>query len=125
MRATGQAATAAPAAVSRAEFDALAARVADLERARGPRDGEDLALLEQLIVSTSGLLFGALDLQRHASVDPALAEALAGACLQTPGEIGAWLRDRKGGHDGIAVQRIGRRWKVTRSAHDVRGDLHR
>jgi hypothetical protein len=44
---------------------------------------------------------------------PDLAAALAGATLQTPQEIGCWLRQHQGVRDGIAIERLQRRgWRA-------------
>jgi hypothetical protein len=114
MRATARAIAPRDAEIDalRAEMAALAARVAALEASR-PRDAEDAALRQLLPESTRSLLFLAIELQRHASTDERLAAALQAACLQSPGEIGAWLRGQRGTRDGVTISRHGKRWRAT------------
>jgi hypothetical protein len=90
-------------------LEALERRLAALEAAR--HTPHDRALLAQLATSTGGRWFRASDLLAHAAEDPALGAALATAWLESPRELGAWLRDRAGTADGIALARDGRGWR--------------
>lgn len=93
--------------------EALERRVARFEAVHGARDREDRTLLEVLAASTQGLPFRVSWLFAHAQGDPTLAGALAAATVSTVGELGAWLRDRTGTHDGITIERLrGRRWRA-------------
>ena len=101
-----------------ARLDAHDRRIAALE-AIAPRDQADHQLAQVIATTTERLPFTSAELLRHTRVTPALAAALADVGLQTPGEVGAWLRDRVGTHAGITIGRLrGRRWRVTADTFD-------
>jgi len=72
--------------VTRAEFDALVARVTRIEHAR---DADDAAWVHAVAASTAAATFTARELRAHARVDHALRRAVRG---MTAREIGARLR---------------------------------
>ena len=91
----------------------LVARLAALE-ARSPRDQADQQLEHAIATATERLPFRSAQLLALARVTPELWAALLEVGLQTPDEVGAWLRDRKGTRHGIDVCRLrGRQWRVT------------
>jgi hypothetical protein len=92
--------------------------IAALQQAGASRDDADRALRRTLLVSTEARRFPVTQLIRHAKVDDRLRLALENASLQTPDEIGAWLRDHRGVEDGIAIIRQRRRqWQVVHVEH--------
>lgn len=107
-----------------ARLDALEAIVAALQ-AQQPRDTDDAALRQLLPLATSGLPFTAGELLAHAGVDAELNRVLAGATLQTSGEVGAWLRGQRGHRSGVTIDRLPRRrWRAyTCDTSCARADL--
>ena len=95
------------------------ARITALE-ATAPRDAADADLAHVIARTTEHLPFTSADLLRHAATEPALTAALLEVGLQTPDELGAWLRDRAGTRAGITCRRLrGRKWLVTTDTSDT------
>lgn len=102
---------------------ALEARCAALEAARPDRDRADADLRFALaVICADGLPILASDVLT--TRDAALRRALEDCTIQTPGELGSWLRDHRGTKDGITIAKDRRRgrWRVT-SATYVTADL--
>jgi hypothetical protein len=97
-----------------ARLEALELRVARLEAARRPSP-HDAVLREAIADSTNGADFRARDLFVRAEIDPALHAALSAALIESPDQMGSWLRDAAGEHDEIVITRLrGRRWRAIR-----------
>ena len=87
----------------RATVNALVA-----QRAPGPRDHADVALVAVLTTSTRGLSFTTAAVWRHRVVDEALAAALRHADIDSPKQLGRLLRRLEGrAVDGIRIARVG------------------
>lgn len=95
------------------KLDALLARLAP-----GPRDRGDEQLVHVIAASTRGLTFTSQALWRHRAADPALADALATADLESPRMIGKWLRRLEGRDLGpvrivsVGMHRDGKVWQA-------------
>lgn len=92
---------------------------ADLARRRGGSDPEaDARLVSALAASAGSHVFGAVDVIRHAGVDPDLRAALDGAGAQTTNQVGLLLRRLHGlTVDGFRIVGLkrdahGRMWQV-------------
>ena len=96
-----------------AKLDALLARLSS-----GPRDQGDEQLVHVIAASTRGLTFTSQALWRHRAADPALADALATADLESPRMIGKWLRRLEGRAVGpvrivcVGLHRAGKVWQA-------------
>lgn len=76
----------------RAQVAALRAEVAALQRARGPRDDHERAVLEALASIVGALEFSAADLVRRGALDETFGELLARADVADAREAGYLLR---------------------------------
>ena len=96
-----------------AKVDALLARLSP-----GPRDRGDEQLVHVIAASTRGLTFTSQALWRHRAADPALADALATADLESPRMLGKWLRRLEGRAVGpvrivgVGMHRDGKVWQA-------------
>ena len=64
--------------------------------------------------STKALPFKAGDLLKHTAEDGELRRALIAAAILNTAEMGAWLRDHQGTHDGVTITRLPRRqWQAS------------
>lgn len=105
-------------AALRAEVVSLCGRVATLEASRPDRDRADADLRFALAaVHADGP--GVLASDVLATRDVPLRKALEDCTIQTPGELGSWLRDHCGTRDGITIAKDRRRgrWRVTSATY--------
>lgn len=110
-------------------FEALEQRVDVLERelallrtSRTGRDRWSVDLRHAVAASTGGRPFRLRDLLQHAAVDPSLQAALEDAMLTSADAVGSWLRDGKGTHEGVTIERLRRRyWRAYTSDTYVLG----
>lgn len=96
-----------------AKLDLLLARLAP-----GPRDQGDVALVGIIAAASRGLTFTSVALWRHREVDPALADALANADLESPRMLGKLLRRVESRDVGgvrilcVGMHRDGKVWRA-------------
>jgi len=98
MRATGHAAPAAPTRLQALEHEVARLRdaVAALERARGPRDDHEAAVLVALARIVDGATFTAADVHDRGALDPDFRRHLHRADLYDARAIGYLLRQARG-----------------------------
>ena len=97
----------------RSAIAGLQAQIHALANQPAQRDQHDRHLRRALCSGTHGLPFTVTQLLEHAREVPELGPALAAATLQTPHEIGCWLRKHQGVRDGITIERLPRRrWRA-------------
>jgi hypothetical protein len=101
-----------------AAVSALTARLAGHEASRPDRDRADADLRFALAVAHADRA-SILASDVIGTDDPALKRALRACDITTAGELGAWLRDRKGVRDGITIKKDRRRgrWRVTSATY--------
>jgi hypothetical protein len=96
-----------------AKVDALLALLSP-----GPCDRGDEQLVQVIAASTHGLTFTSQALWCHRAADPALADALATADLESPRTLGKWLRRVEGCAVGpvrivgVGMHRDGKVWQA-------------
>lgn len=119
--------------MSRAFSTNIDARLADLERrlaaleaARDPRDAADLEALESIARALDGAAATTAEIWRRAGADAALRRALRDADVDSPAELGYWLRRiRDVQTNGLRLMLMtrtgaGRQWAVHADGADDR-----